>query len=257
MCRSHWRKKLGVLAAAAVITSLTLSGCGSGSGGGNETEKYRVDYCGQENAYANAEEYYEPGTEVELYYEMIATDTDYSFYLDDEPYNAGYDESKGYIIKFTMPKRDVKIEVKSENSMMYKPVIKTKIDDIDDDESWFVPLGIDEILLYEDGDLTMELDDALEDALGEYVFVAEDVREVYLLPFGNGGYRTIVFIKEDGTVSAVNMTKLLTGQELEVMDRLGGYQDVVSIEGRQDPDAMLVEAVMENGDRYLLDPYLK
>ena len=41
------------------------------------------------------------------------------------------------------------------------------------------------------------------------------------------------------------------------MDNLGGYQDVVTVEGETTVDAMLINAVMSNGDKYPLDPYLK
>ena len=61
---------------------------------------------------------YREGAKVELYYDMIATDTDYSFFVDDERFHALYDESKGYVIEFTMPAHDVTVRVESKNSMV-------------------------------------------------------------------------------------------------------------------------------------------
>lgn len=81
-------------------------------------KKYNVDYCGQKYAYSNAKDSYKAGTEVELYFELIATDTDYSFYLDDEELKFSYDEKKGFIISFVMPEHDVKLECESHNSML-------------------------------------------------------------------------------------------------------------------------------------------
>lgn len=81
-------------------------------------KKYKVDYCGQKYAYSNAKDSYKAGTEVKLYFELIATDTDYSFYLDDERLNYDYDEKKGFIISFVMPEHDVKLECESHNSML-------------------------------------------------------------------------------------------------------------------------------------------
>ena len=245
--------------------------CAGGSGGGSDDTVYHVDYSGSKDAFSNAEDTYRPGQEVELYYEIIATDTDYSFYLDDELLNAGYAEDKGYILKFTMPEHDVTIRVESRNSMMYIPPdqpadletyvdhtgLRKEIDDIDEDSMQYMPLGIDTIYLTEEGELILEFDDALEYALGEYVLAAEGVKDVWLLPFGNGGYRTVAMIREDGTVSAVNMTKLLTDQELEVMDGLGGYHGAASLESAHDVDAWYVEVVLDNGERYMLDEYLK
>ena len=56
-----------------------------------------------------------------LYYEIIATDTDYSFLLDGENLNFGWDENKGFVITFTMPDHDVKLECRMRNSMVYDP----------------------------------------------------------------------------------------------------------------------------------------
>ena len=76
-------------------------------------------------------------------------------------------------------------------------------------------------------------------------------------PFGNGGFYSILMLKEDGTVSAVNTAKLRDENVIEIMDNLGGYQDVVTVEGDTTVDACVVNAVMSNGDKYPLDPYLK
>lgn len=81
-------------------------------------KKYKVDYCGQKYAYSNAKDSYKAGTEVKLYFELIATDTDYSFYLDDERLDFSYDDKKGFIITFVMPEHDVKLECDSYNTML-------------------------------------------------------------------------------------------------------------------------------------------
>ena len=49
---------------------------------------------------------------------MMATDTDYRFYLDYEPVNFTYDERKGFVIEFTMPEHDVTLDFSSVNSML-------------------------------------------------------------------------------------------------------------------------------------------
>ena len=57
---------------------------------------------------------------------MIATDTDYSFYTDsdDVKLKQDYDNDHGYIFTFTMPAHDVKLSVRSRNSMEYIPDIE-------------------------------------------------------------------------------------------------------------------------------------
>lgn len=82
---------------------------------------YNVDYCGEKNLFIGAKDSYRAGAKVKLYYNLIATDTDYSFYLDGESINADYDDKKGFVICFTMPEHDVKLECKAVNSMVRNP----------------------------------------------------------------------------------------------------------------------------------------
>lgn len=88
-----------------------LSGCFS--------KKYKVDYCGQKDSFADAKDYYKPGTKVELKFLYIATDTDYTFYLDDQIINPEYYSTGGgcFIISFIMPEHDVKLRWNSRNTM--------------------------------------------------------------------------------------------------------------------------------------------
>ena len=84
-------------------------------------KKYKVFYEGSFDWYQNAKEEYAAGEQVELYYNIIATDTDYSFTLDGGPLNYTYDEEKGFIIRFTMPEHDVTLTRIAKNSMEYIP----------------------------------------------------------------------------------------------------------------------------------------
>ena len=89
-----------------------LFGCGG--------KKYRVEYDG---AFSGGKNSYRAGEMVTVYYEFIATDTDYSFFLDGERINTDYSEDKGFIISFIMPEHDVKLVCESRNSMIYVPEI--------------------------------------------------------------------------------------------------------------------------------------
>ena len=111
------RKLIKVISAilAGGMIMFGLFGCG--------TKKYRVDYDGDREYYEGAKDEYEAGEKVVLYYDLIATDTDYAFYLDDERINFGYSDDKGFIIEFTMPERDVKLRCETRNSMEYIPPI--------------------------------------------------------------------------------------------------------------------------------------
>lgn len=81
-------------------------------------KKYKVDYCGQKFQYQNAKDAYRAGEKVELYYPMIATDTDYSFSLDGAQLLRDYDTHKGFILRFVMPDHDVKLHCFSRNTML-------------------------------------------------------------------------------------------------------------------------------------------
>ena len=81
-------------------------------------KKYRLIFDGDEFAYKNIKSGYKEGENVTVYFDMIATDTNYSFFVDDEPINPGYETSLGYIISFKMPDHDVKIKCISQNSML-------------------------------------------------------------------------------------------------------------------------------------------
>ncbi len=81
-------------------------------------KKYKVDYCGQKFTYKNAKDEYCAGEKVTLYYYMIATDTDYSFSLEGAQLSRSYDQSKGFILSFTMPDHDVTLRCASKNTML-------------------------------------------------------------------------------------------------------------------------------------------
>ena len=97
------------IAVVLIISAFVLTGCSD--------KKYQVDYCEQKSCYKNAKDSYKAGTKVKLYFDLIATDTDYSFSLDGESLNYEYDQNKGFIIIFVMPEHDVKLECHSRNSM--------------------------------------------------------------------------------------------------------------------------------------------
>ena len=81
-------------------------------------KKYKVDYCGQKMAYPNAKDEYRAGEKVTLYFDMIATDTNYSFTLDGAELMRDYDREKGFVLSFTMPDHDVKLHCFSRNTML-------------------------------------------------------------------------------------------------------------------------------------------
>ena len=87
---------------------MSLLGCGA--------KKYVVNANG---GYELDKKSYAAGEEVKAYFKYIATDTDYTFYCENEDVTikTSYDNSIGYVITFTMPDHDVTLGVKSRNTM--------------------------------------------------------------------------------------------------------------------------------------------
>lgn len=84
-------------------------------------KKYRVIYENDcKSSFDGAKDEYRAGERVELAFGMIATDTDYTFYVDGAEHTVDYDD-RGYVIKFTMPENDVTVGWSSRNSMVYVP----------------------------------------------------------------------------------------------------------------------------------------
>ena len=89
-----------------VLLMLSLFGCGK--------IRYNIDFDGY--GFKSEKTSYAEGEEVTVIYDMIATDTDYSFYTDsdDVKLKQDYDNDHGYIFTFTMPAHDVKLSVDQE-----------------------------------------------------------------------------------------------------------------------------------------------
>ena len=97
------------------LMMLTGFGCGR--------QKYKLNYDGY--GFESRKTEYAAGEKVTVYYDLIATDTDYYFYMDDDvEMKQGYDDKHGYVFTFTMPDHDVTLHEESHNSMIYIPPLE-------------------------------------------------------------------------------------------------------------------------------------
>lgn len=88
----------------------------------NRGPRYNVHY---DNVfYKNAKDSYRVGQKVSIYYNLIATDTDYRFNVEGADYEISYNDRKGYVIEFVMPANDVYVSMSSKNSMIYEGPIR-------------------------------------------------------------------------------------------------------------------------------------
>ena len=139
------------------------------------------------------------------------------------------------------------------------------IEEIDTEDMMDVPLQIESITLFEDGTLRIvPVEDLLKNAesndevVDGAIYPFEDsgkVKDVYLVRFGNGGYRTIICLMDDGSLSALSANELIKDHITVVWDNLTGRDTYVSVEERvaEDEDAYGVVGITEEGEEIDLD----
>ena len=110
----------------------TLFGCGK--------PKYKLHFDGY--GFQSSKTEYAAGEQVTVYYDLIATDTDYRFWLDDESVKLeqDYDDRHGYVFTFTMPDHELTLHVSSHNSMEYIPTVSVSFqNEVEEADVWLLP----------------------------------------------------------------------------------------------------------------------
>ena len=139
------------------------------------------------------------------------------------------------------------------------------IDEIDTEDMVEPPLQIESITLFEDGSLRIvPQEDLLKNAesnnevVDGAIYPFEDsgkVKDVFLVRFGNGGFRTIICLMDDGSLSALSGKELINDHITVVWDNLTGRDTYVSVEERpsEDGEAYGVVGITEDGEEIDLD----
>ena len=136
-------------------------------------------------------------------------------------------------------------------------------DEIDTEDMNDEPLQIESVQLLEDGTVRIvptedllknaETNDELVDG-AMYPFAdSGKVKDIYLVRFGNGGYRTIICLMDDGSLSALSAKELIEDHITVVWDNLTGRDTYVSVEQKQDDDAFGVVGITEDDEEIELD----
>lgn len=133
-------------------------------------KRYKVEYIGGKSCFVNAQDSYKAGQRVEIYYPYVATDTNYDFFVDGLEVNPSYEDGKGYVISFTMPEHDIKVECSSKNTMLIE-----------------TPPKIEDIMLIDYYRATVA-------TVG-----GDDYREIAVFEYGNGKVKLKVFQKVHGS----------------------------------------------------------
>ena len=135
-------------------------------------------------------------------------------------------------------------EVPEQEEVAEEPAVEVvkAIDEIDTEGMEDIPLQIESITLFEDGTLRIvPLDDLLKNAetnnevVDGAIFPFADsgkVKDVYLVRYGDEGYRTIICLMDDGSLSAMSAKELINDHITVIWDNLTGRDTYVSVEDR-------------------------
>ena len=141
--------------------------------------------------------------------------------------------------------------------------IVTSITDIDTEDMQDLPLEIESVTLLEGGSVRIvptgdlkknEIKDDKTDAIYPFDEFGK-VKDIYLVRFGNGGYRTVIALMEDGTLSALSAKELIEDHIAVVMPNVSGRDNYVSVEEIKDEDeeSFRVIGKTDDGEEIELD----
>ena len=149
-----------------------------------------------------------------------------------------------------------------ESTTQSAEVIKT-LEEIDTEDMQDIPLQIKSITLYDDGTLKIvPVEDLLKNAetnnevVDGAIFPFADsgkVKDFYLVRFGNGGFRTLICLMDDGTLSALSANELIEDHIFIVMDRLTGRENYVKVKEVTYDDAFGAVGITEDDEEIDLD----
>lgn len=141
------------------------------------------------------------------------------------------------------------------------PAVVKTIDGIDEDIGKRPPLEISQIVLYEDGTVEIVPVDDLkkneikdEETTGIFPFKdSGKVSDIAVVEYGDEGYRTILALLDDGTISAVNGRALVEDHIIAVMDNVSGRDNFVSVENIEQDGEIFIVGYTEDGEEVVLD----
>lgn len=126
-----------------------------------------------------------------------------------------------------------------------------------------IPLQIERITLYKDGsieiipteDLKKNAEDnkELKDGAMHPFEEFGKAKKIYLVRFGNGGYRTLIALMEDGTLSAMSAKELIEDHIAVVMPNMTGRDTYVDVKQVENEDSFGVVGVLDDGEEVELD----
>ncbi len=164
---------------------------------------------------------------------------------------------------FDVPTSEPQQETTATPDDEYAALVQSAIDEredyalaVDDGNSLFEETQVKNILIFADGTGGLELTGELAKTYGDKVRICDNALAGNVFAYGNGGWRVIVFLMEDGTLSVINPVRLYSNHELQVIEKFAGLTHIVAIDEVSDDFATTVVATDMDGNTYLLDDYL-
>ncbi len=143
------------------------------------------------------------------------------------------------------------------------PEVVKSIDGIDENIDVDLPLQVESVMLLDDGTVRIvPLGDLKENAEnnGEMkdgaIYPFEEtgiVKDIFLVRLGNGGYRTVIALMDDGSLAALNAKSLVEDSIAVVRPDIAGRNDFVSVEQTEEENGYGVIGVTKSGEEVQLD----
>ncbi|NLA70617.1 MAG: hypothetical protein GX852_06275 [Clostridiales bacterium] len=134
-------------------------------------------------------------------------------------------------------------------------VIQT-IDNIDENIGANKAINIDQIRVLSSGEVVLSTTGDLKTLVGDNYIAAMGVQEAYVIAFGKEGYRAVIFLLKDGTVSALKPKVLADKHDARLETRLGHYENITSIRTEGEGPNIMIYAVDSDGVDHKLNKYL-
>ena len=102
---------------------------------------------------------------------------------------------------------------------------------VDNSSPVLADVGFDSFSISTTGLVTLNISNAnLESKYGKNYNVLSNVFSASLVEVGNAGFRTLVFVMNDGTVSFIEPVALINKREIKIVKNVGNLTDIVKVE---------------------------
>ena len=147
-----------------------------------------------------------------------------------------------------------KFSVKMKENLASQENVSIIFNNIDGADPTKIKLGISRLKVDNKGNVILSLtDETLISKYGQEYKILSDVLTAGIYSVGNGGFRKIVFIKEDGTLSAIDGYDIYENHRIDIIDNYGDVKNIVSVVQNTADYWRDIMAIDINGNVYILN----